>query len=285
MAPRPRVPRDLTHRPFTLQEARAAGISPTSLKGKSWHRIGAELYSWTGLHEDPWRLLVAWQRLLPADAAFAGMTAAWLLGLGFDPTQPVEIVVSPTSGLRSRAGLTVRRCNISPSDVVQVRGLRATSVHRTLCDLRLRLPAVETLVALDAAIRAGLTDRTSLVAHRRLQSLAILAAPAESPMETRLRWLLVQSGLPKPEVQSDLRDAEGRFLGRADLYYSAARLVIEYDGGNHRDRLVEDNRRQNLLINAGFRILRFTATDVHQRSDVVVAQVRSALVRVSSHSR
>src|SRR5207302_3965380 len=194
VAPRPRVPRDLTHRPFTLQEARAAGISPTSLKGKSWHRIGAELYSWTGLHEDPWRLLVAWQRLLPADAAFAGMTAAWLLGLGFDPTQPVEIVVSPTSGLRSRAGLTVRRCNISPSDVVQVRGLRAPSVHRTLCNLRLRLPAVETLVALDAAIRAGLTDRTSLVAHRRLQSLAILAAPAESPMETRLRWLLVQSG-------------------------------------------------------------------------------------------
>ncbi|TMD14303.1 MAG: DUF559 domain-containing protein [Chloroflexi bacterium] len=72
----------------------------------------------------------------------------------------------------------------------------------------------------------------------------------------------------------DLRDGDGRFVGRADLYYPAARLVIEYDGGNHRDRLVEDNRRQNLLVNAGFRLLRFTAADIYHRPDVVVAQVR-----------
>jgi very-short-patch-repair endonuclease len=96
-------------------------------------------------------------------------------------------------------------------------------------------------------------------------------------METRLRWLLIQAGLPHPEVQADLRDAEGRFVGRADLYYPSARLVVEFDGANHRDRLVEDNRRQNLIINAGFRMLRFTAADIHQRQDLVAAQVRRAL--------
>ena len=96
-------------------------------------------------------------------------------------------------------------------------------------------------------------------------------------METRLRWLLIQSGLPRPEVQTNLRDRDQRFVGRADLYYSAARLIIEYDGGNHRERLIEDNRRQNLLINAGFRLLRFTAPDIHHRPDVVVAQVQLAL--------
>jgi very-short-patch-repair endonuclease len=96
-------------------------------------------------------------------------------------------------------------------------------------------------------------------------------------METRLRWLLIKAGLPHPDVQTDLRDTNERFIGRADLYYRSALLVIEYDGGNHRERLVEDDRRQNLLINAGFRLLRFTAADIHQRADVVVAQVRSAL--------
>ena len=95
-------------------------------------------------------------------------------------------------------------------------------------------------------------------------------------METRMRWLLIQAGLGSPEVQTDLRNDEGRFVGRADLYYRAARLVIEYDGGHHRDRLVEDNRRQNLLINAGFRLLRFTAADIYNRPGVVVAQVREA---------
>jgi very-short-patch-repair endonuclease len=35
-------------------------------------------------------------------------------------------------------------------------------------------------------------------------------------------------------------------LCRAHLCYPAAHLVIEFDGGNHRDRLVTDNRRQTI---------------------------------------
>ena len=53
--------------------------------------------------------------------------------------------------------------------------------------------------------------------------------------------------------------------------------MIEFDGGNHRERLVSDDRRQNLLINAGFRLLRFTTADVHQRPETVAAQVMAAL--------
>src|SRR4029077_2928036 len=110
-----------------------------------------------------------------------------------------------------------------------------------------------------------------------LRSLATYAAPAESPMETRLRWLLIQAGLPRPEIQTDLYDPERQFVGRADLYYPAARLVLEYDGGNHRERLVEDDRRQNLLINAGFRLVRFTAAPVQGLPGAGLAQARAAL--------
>ena len=110
-----------------------------------------------------------------------------------------------------------------------------------------------------------------------MRALALLAAPAESPMETRLRWLLIQARLPHPQVQANLRDGSSRFVGRVDLYYPAARLVLEYDGANHRERMVEDNRRQNALVNAGYRLLRFTAADIHGRPAVVVAQVREAL--------
>ena len=221
-------------------------------------------------------MLSAWQSLLPADAVFAGATAAWISGLDFKPTGPVEIVVPPRSGMRSRPGLSVRRWLIPSCDVVTIRGLRAMTVHRTLRDLSLRLPPVEVLVAIDMALRKGLLGATAL-AGRRLRSLSALAAPAESPMETRLRWLLIQRGVPRPEVQANLHDSENRFVGRADLYYPAARLVLEYDGGNHRDRLVEDDRRQNLLVSAGFRLLRFTAGDIYNRPDVVECQVRDAL--------
>ncbi len=287
MGRRPFIPTKLTKGPFTLDEARGVGLSSSALGGKAWRRVGAELYCWSGAPTDPLRVLSAWQRLLPPQSVFAGATAAWLLGLDLKPTNPVEIAVPTNSGMRSRDGLSVRRCEVSRRETVSVRGLRATSVNRTLSDLSLRWPAVEALVAIDMAVASGLADPAALRRHaeatngragsRRLHSLALLAAPAESPMETRLRWLLIQSGLPRPEVQIDLRDTKKRFVGRADLYYPSARLVLEFDGGNHRERLVEDDRRQNLLINAGFRLLRFTTADIHHRAGVVVAQVRAAL--------
>jgi hypothetical protein len=101
-------------------------------------------------------------------------------------------------------------------------------------------------------------------------------------METRLRLLLVLAGLPRPEVQISLRNSEGRPLGRPDLLYRVERLAIEYDGGNHRDRLIEDDRRQNGLVRAGFRLLRFTAPDVYKTPDATLMQVRQELVRRAS---
>jgi very-short-patch-repair endonuclease len=275
----PYIPLELTKKPFSLTEARSAGLTLTALRGKAWRRLGAELYCWRGLRTDPWLVLSAWRQVLPSDAIFAGATAAWTHGLDFHATDPVEVVVPHDSGVRSRPGLSVRHCETPTRETVTIRGLRATTLPRTLRDLCIQWPAVEALVAIDMAIHLGLTDADSLgrARGRRLRNLAAMAGPAESPMETRLRWLLLEAGLPRPEVQTNLHDRNGRFVGRADLYYPGARLVIEYDGGNHRDRLVEDNRRQNLMVNAGFRLLRFTAADIRNRPDVIAAQVRGAL--------
>jgi hypothetical protein len=38
--------------------------------------------------------------------------------------------------------------------------------------------------------------------------------------------------------------------------------ISEYDGSIHRENLTGDNRRQNRMVNAGYRLLRFTAADV-----------------------
>ncbi|HET9781600.1 MAG TPA: DUF559 domain-containing protein [Candidatus Dormibacteraeota bacterium] len=257
------VPEVLMRRPFSLEEAREAGVSRSALRGKSWRRLATGIYCWNGVGTDPYGLLVAWGNRLPPDAAFAGLTAAWLHGLDVDPCHPIEVIVPTTSDIRSRLDLVVRRGDLS--EVTEARALRATTAGRTFRDLSRRLPEVELLVLADAALRL------------RLGCFHELAQPAESPMETRLRWLLIRSGLPAPAVQEDLHDSDGRFIGRADLYYPSAHLVIEFDGGNHRDRLVSDNRRQNLLVGAGYSVLRFTSADVNGRADAIVTQVRSAL--------
>jgi very-short-patch-repair endonuclease len=280
---------NLTVRPFTLDEGLAAGLTPSALSRRPWIRIGSRLYCFESARGDPWQVLFALQQLLPSDAAFAGPTAAWMHGLDFKATDPVEVVTPPGSVSRSRLGLRVRRCGLPPSDVTLIRGLRVTSIHRTLRDLCLRLPPVEGLVALDMALARRRTHATALRSYvestkglpgtRRMRSLVALAAPADSPMETRLRWLLLEHGLPAPEVQVDLHDPDGRFVGRADLYYAETRLVIEFDGGIHRDKLVDDDQRQNALVSAGYVVLRFTSVDVYQRPLAVEALVREAIGR------
>jgi very-short-patch-repair endonuclease len=112
----------------------------------------------------------------------------------------------------------------------------------------------------------------------RLRRAIELAEPAtESVMETRLRLMLVLAGLPRPQAQISLYDEFGDFLGRPDFYYPYYRLALEYDGARHRENLTGDNRRQNRLLDAGYRLLRFTAADVMSAPNSVVALVRRAL--------
>ncbi len=96
-------------------------------------------------------------------------------------------------------------------------------------------------------------------------------------METRLRMLLVLNRLPRPQVQVPIHDGSGQFVGRPDLYYEKHLLGIEYDGGTHRHSLAEDNHRQNRLLNAGVRLLRFTASDVLGDPHALVRQVRAQI--------
>jgi hypothetical protein len=102
------------------------------LSGKTCQRISARLYRWTELPEDPWMTLSAWRRVLPPETVFAGASAAWLFGLDVEPANPVEIVVPPSSGIRTRAGLNVRRVEVPPAEVVSIRGLPATALPLTL---------------------------------------------------------------------------------------------------------------------------------------------------------
>ena len=130
----------------------------------------------------------------------------------------------------------------------------------------------------DMALHRRLIDVVHLTGDRKRHRLVQHVEPAaESPMETRLRMLLVLAGLPRPEAQIEIRDRWFRFAGRLDLYFRTHRLGLEYDGTGHRESLVEDNRRQNRLLNAGVRLLRFTAGDIYNTPGTVVNLVRSAL--------
>lgn len=284
----PCVPEELTRGPFTVQDALRAGLSRRQLQSACWTRISTGLYAWAGIEQDPRCVLEALSRRLPAQAAFSDRTAGWLHGLDLEPCRPTEVAVPLGCGISRRAGVSIRRSVLPDTEVVQCRRLRATGPMRTVFDLARHLPLGDALVAVDMALHRALVDLAALrqyvdahmTAHgvATARHVADLAEPrAESPMETRLRLLLVLAGVPRPAAQVDLTDDRRRFVGRVDLYYSAQRLAVEYDGGTHRDSLAADNRRQNRLLAAGYRLLRFTAGDVYDRPEAVVDQVRAAL--------
>ena len=182
--------------------------------------------------------------------------------------------------------MKVYRARLPKDEVTVAHGLRATSVLRTLEDIGRRWSIVEATVVVDAALQAGLAQLSTFQLWARsrrggrglvnLRAVAGWAEPkSESPMETRLRMVLILGGLARPEAQVPIYDLDDRFVGRPDLYYPEHRLGLEYDGGVHRESLAEDNRRQNRLLEAGVTLLRFTAGDVLSRPAMVVAQVRA----------
>ncbi len=290
------IPAELVNGPFTVAEARRAGLAPWRLRGKSWRRVGPALYVPSATTDSPRLLLAAALPRLPPNSPFSGHTAAWLHGADVPPCNPIEATVPRGSGVTARAGLSISRAHLDDSDVVVRQGFLVTSILRTLVDIGLTRDLVEAVVVADMALHQCLTTRAEFQAAidthaprrniKRLRKVAALAeAAAESAMETRLRLLLVLAGLPAPLLQVDLHDERGRFVARADLYYPEHRLAIEYDGGTHRTSLVADNRRQNLLLQAGYQLLRFTAADVLGAPDMVIAQVRAALNRSRVHPR
>jgi very-short-patch-repair endonuclease len=106
-------------------------------------------------------------------------------------------------------------------------------------------------------------------------------------MESVVRWLIHQAGLPAPVVQYEMRDAAGRFLGRGDLAWPEYRVLVEFDGDGHRDRrvFVQDLRRQNSLVVDRWTVLRFSGADVYGRPEAVVDEVARVVPRRDRRSR
>ena len=281
--------------PFTVAEARQAGLRWSDLQTSHWKRMSRGQYASVTMPQDAWLKLLAISRRMPVKYAFSGLTAAWVLGLDNTLDDPVEVTVPRDVPVRARAGVRLRRAALPESDVIVRNGLRATSAMRTVCDLGSRADLVESVVAVDMALHAGMVELSQLASHvathagakgiKRLRRAIGLAEPrSASPMETRLRMLLRRGRLPRPLPQVELFDRKGTFLGRVDLYYPDRRLAIEYDGADHKDRLDADLRRQNALQNAGYHLLRFTAADL-RNPKAVIAEVRHARARLRHSSR
>ncbi|MGK5444261.1 DUF559 domain-containing protein [Micromonospora sp. URMC 105] len=290
----PRIPRRLAFLPFRGSRAVAEGlITWAMLRGPAWHRLLPDVY----VHREGYRVddhrmwCDAVALLLPPEAAIAGPSAAYLWGVDLlRRDAPVSVLLPRTARLRTHARVQVTRSALPRSDRTRFGGLPVTTALRTAFDLGRQGSREEATIAVDALLHRRVVKLPALRAyadaHPRwpglplLRQVLALAEPlSESPMETRLRLLLLDAGLPPATAQHDVLDARGRFVGRVDLAWPGLRVAVEYDGDHHRERVHfrQDVARLNALRAAGWLVLRFTADDVLRRPAQTVDMVAAAL--------
>ncbi len=293
------VPRQLRSAPFRRREAVGAGlITAAMLEGPYWQRLYRGIYIERSAYQpDNHRMwCTAAQLLLPPGGAIGGRSAAYLWGVDLLARgDPVSIIVPKQRKVREQPMLRVTRGLLPRGDVESFGGLAVTTPARTAFDLGRGGDRVQAMIAVDAMLHRRLVTRAELQATAnahpgwlnimKFRDILRDAEPgAESPMETRLRLVIVDGGLPRPVAQFQVRPAGGTVVGRVDLAYPHLRIAIEYEGDHHRDQATfrKDIVRFNRLQAAGWTALRFTADDVFKRPRQIVTDVRKAVAEATA---
>jgi very-short-patch-repair endonuclease len=231
-------------------------------------------------------------RYVEGNGVLSGYSAAEMLGASCGPRDaPAEVTV-PHRGQRRPAGLVVRRAHLHPGEITQVKGLKVTSPVRTAYDLARRGDLVERVVAVDRLANVHCFSPELLLHFSARYSgsrgnrlvphvLAHADRRACSPMETRLRMLIVQAGLPRPEVQWVVQDEHTRTAVWLDLAWPDLMIGIEYEGMDHTepDRVLRDVGRYTGLVDKGWHIYRYTKFEILRRRELIVAQLSRARAR------
>ena len=91
-------------------------------------------------------------------------------------------------------------------------------------------------------------------------------AKVDSPMESRLRMLIVLAGLPEPEVNMTVRMVAGQEVRRFDLCWPEVRVIVEYDGRHHVEVIEQwesDLDRREEIDDDEWRILVIVASGIY----------------------
>jgi very-short-patch-repair endonuclease len=116
-------------------------------------------------------------------------------------------------------------------------------------------------------------------------TLELVDGGAESPQESRLHLLLIESGLSRPTTQIPVKNDYGKVVRRIDMGYPECRVGVEYDGEQHftsPDDYADDIERLEFLTGKGWSIVRVSARQLRYQRPQIVHRVRTALARAAT---
>ena len=288
------LPPALADVPFRVDEALGTGLGRGRLRGADLSKRFYGVRSGTEID----RAREFAPLLLPGDR-FSHLTAARLWPVPL-PSMPdtLHVATAPprnphrgigVTGHRSRVAAWVERSGLPVSDpltlFIEVATLISGDDLIAVGDALVLEPAIlnpmdiRPWITLDE-LRAGCSTSRAHGAPRARRAASHVRQGAESPMETALRLLLLRSGFAEPELNQELFDDRGRWIGRFDMVYREARVIVEYDGDQHRTSTTQYERdisRIDRAIAAKWTVVRVRARGIHVTPLDTVRRVSEAL--------
>ncbi|KAA0024220.1 type IV toxin-antitoxin system AbiEi family antitoxin domain-containing protein [Antrihabitans cavernicola] len=247
------------------------------------------------------RLLVqATLQCTSRDAVVSHTSAAALHGIAlWNPhLDRVHVTIDASSGGRILRRRHVHATPISDNEVVDVDGVKTTSVARTVVDCARTEPFEKAVVLGDSALHAGLVTVSEL--HDALESargrrgapqagraIAFFDGRSESVGESRSRVLMKRADLPAPQLQRVIHGIDGHAIGRVDFWFEESNTIGEFDGmakytahlkpgQTAADAVRQEKLREDALRATGAAVARWTWQHL-ATPDIVVQRIRYAM--------
>ena len=199
-------------------------------------------------------------------------TAAALHGFDLENTVAVH-VLDPGVRLRPTKGLIVHQRVGAP--LRRVAGRLATAPAWTAVEVARTLRRPRALATLDAALHSGRCSRAELESAVREQKgrrgivhvrelLEYADGRAESGMESEARLVMIDYGVPMPELQYEIRALDGT-VHRVDFAWPEQQVVAEYesiDWHSGRIAMIRDKKRYADFQDLGLTVIPIVVDDV-----------------------
>ncbi len=243
---------------------------------------------------DPTRTLARATQLLVPSSVISHVTAARLYeleGLGYWDASEQTSATLPLGCTRwQRSGMRLHFSDLAPDEIVDVRGIRATSPQRTLVDCAAGLDRRTFVCLADSALRLKAFDGAALAAMKQelirkgrwrpAQWLDLADGRSESPAETQVRLVLHDGGFPPDSLQHEVFTPGGFFVARLDIVWThrGKKVGLEVDSRFHDGPRApyRDREKLNALKGLGWDIRLVTAYDASRRPGYILQQVADA---------
>ncbi len=278
-----------TSRPFTTASALAAGITAGELRGRRYRQLFKGVYVDAAQRRSPRLNVEAALTIQPTHAIASHYSAARVYQLPVPNSPNEHVSVATAADRRRRKGI---ECHVATpgARVLTYRGLRLSPPDQLFIEMASVLTLVDLVILGDAIagkewytpaeLAAACASSSDKYASKAAEAAAFVRDGVDSPMETRLRMLIVLAGLPEPQVNFIVHDEAGREVRRFDLCYPHLMLLVEYDGRQHAedpDQYDSDIYRREDLDRWGWRLVVVTAKGIFQKPEETVFRVHRAL--------